>query len=113
MLEVSVYRGSERQIRVWGLSFTYALVLFGGLILIVGAYLFASIAFGVGFFGLLIAMSIFGIFAYVVISISKKYGRNGLTKSFASRKVPNIICGGLTPPTRNAHLEVCLRQQRK
>lgn len=113
MLEVSVYKGAERQIRVWGLSFTYALALFGGLLVTVGGYLFASVVYGVGFFGLLIAMSLFGAFAYMVVKISRKYGRGGLSKSIASKKVPNVIVGGITPPTRLAHLELCSRQQKK
>lgn len=113
MLEVSVYRGAERQIRVWGLSFTYALVLFVALLLIVGSYIFASVVYGVSFLGLLVAMGIFSAFAYLVISISKKYGRGGLQKSIASSRVPNIIRGGITPPTRLAHLALCSRQQKK
>lgn len=113
MFEVSVYKGAERQIRVWGLSFTYALVLFCGLLVTVGGYIFSSVAYGVGFFGLIVAMSIFGAFAYMVVRISKKYGRGGLSKSIASKKVPNVIVGGITPPTRMAHLELCSRQQKK
>ena len=71
MFEVSVYKGAERQIRVWGLSFTYALVLFGGLLVTVGGYIFASVVYGAGFLGLLIAMSIFGAFALSLIHISE------------------------------------------
>lgn len=113
MLVVSVFKGSEKQMQVFGMPFTYALIIFFGLVVIAGGYIIASIALGLGFIGLIATMGIFGVFAYSVYKVSKRYGRGGFQKAYARQKYPEVIRGGVTQPSRLKYIKVCSEVKRK
>lgn len=49
----------------------------------------------------------------MVVRISKKYGRGGLSKSIASKKVPDVIVGGYYTSYEDSTFRVMFKTTKK
>lgn len=113
MLLVSVYKGAEREIQVFGLTWSYAIALFIGLLITVALYILGSVFLGLGFLGLSVALMLFIGYVLLLFRMSKRFGKGGLLKALARVRLPDCIRGGVTLPTKISVLSSCSSQKRK
>lgn len=113
MFEVTVYKGSGREITLGNLTWPYALTLFVGLLITVALYIIISLTYDIGFWGLLFSLVLFIGFSRFVVRMSKRYGKGGLSKTIARFKLPERIKGGITPIGRIELIELCSKQKRR
>lgn len=113
MFEVTVYKGSGREITLGNLTWPYAITLFVGLIVTVALYIVLSLAYNIGFLGLLFSIAFFVGFSAFVVRLSKRYGKGGLSKTIARYKLPERIKGGITLISRIELLESCSKPKRR
>lgn len=105
MVVVSVYKGSEAGMTVFGLSFGYGLALGASLILSIFGYIFISLATGGGLIVLAFSLLFFLVCAIVIFRLHKKFGKGGIGRAIARKRTPAVVKGGILMANRLKEIE--------